>query len=73
MKQSLDLNRYKSGKTCPVVAVTAYTDMTIVMESRKVGIKEVLNKPVCAERLKEIIVKYTDIIVWLNYLNQTYM
>lgn len=61
-KNHYSMHRYKADKMCPIVAVTAFTNESVVVEAAQVGISEVINKPVSQERLIEILVKYTNIM-----------
>jgi len=42
-------------RECPVVAITAFTDDSVIEKSLKVGMKRVINKPVSIEMLKEVL------------------
>jgi len=44
--QQQTLGKKKLQRECPVIAVTAFTDESVVKKSLKVGMKRVLNKPV---------------------------
>ena len=56
------LHRFKTDKMCPIVAVTAFTNESVIIEARKCGMSEVVNKPLSQERLIEILVKFTKIM-----------
>ena len=51
MKRSELVHRFKARKMCPVVAVTAFTDHSVFKEAEKVGMKEVLHKPLQHSKL----------------------
>lgn len=46
MKKMHSMHRYKARKLCPIVAVTAFTNVSVNVEAAKVGMSEVINKPV---------------------------
>ena len=48
----------KAKRKCPVVAVTAHVDESILKKAEAVGMKQVLNKPLFIEPLSEVIEKY---------------
>jgi CheY-like chemotaxis protein len=58
MRKQLTPVKFKA-RACPVVAVTAFTDDSVKVQAKKVGMKEVINKPVSHEKLVEILRKYT--------------
>ena len=46
-KLSRDINRKaKMNKICPIVAITAYTDISIYKKAIDAGIKRVIHKPI---------------------------
>ena len=48
----------KAKRKCPIVAVTAHVDDSILKKAEAVGMIEVLNKPVFIDLLGEAIEKY---------------
>ena len=48
----------KAKRKCPIVAVTAHVDDSILKRAEAVGIKQVVNKPLFIERLSQVIDTY---------------
>ena len=46
MSKNLSIVRLKAKRICPVVAVTALVDQSVLVKAKFVGMKAVLNKPV---------------------------
>jgi CheY-like chemotaxis protein len=50
--------RYKANRKCPVIALTACVDSNTTKKAIKVGMKEVLSKPISTIELTRILRKY---------------
>lgn len=46
MRKQQSLVKFKAKQQCPVVAVTAFCDDSVKENAAKVGIAEVINKPI---------------------------
>ncbi len=58
MKKDEGFRKNKAKQECPVVAVTAFNSQDIVERAKKVGIKQVLFKPVHVVQLSVIMKNY---------------
>jgi FixJ family two-component response regulator len=43
---------------CPVVAVTAFTDISVKEKALKLGMSALINKPVSFHHLKEVVERF---------------
>ena len=57
-KQHAEANELSQHELCDVVALTSNTDSTTIERCKKIGFKEVLNKPLSFESLKRIACLY---------------
>jgi FixJ family two-component response regulator len=61
MLKQQSLVKYKAKQKCPVVAVTAFCDDSVKENAEKVGIAEVINKPVSQEQLIDVLLRHGEI------------
>ena len=55
MKKQQSLVKFKTGRLCPVVAVTAFVDDSVKTTAKKSGIVEVMSKPISNEQLIDVL------------------
>ena len=54
-----DINKLlKAKRECPIVAITAHVDDSVEKKAMAVKMKEVINKPVFIDRLRQVLEKY---------------
>lgn len=58
MIKDLGYRKRKAKKACPIIAVTAYQNVEIVERATKVGISQVLFKPVDVEVLRQTLERF---------------
>lgn len=50
--------KFKTVRKIPVVAVTAYTDVSTRVKAEKVGIAGVITKPVCVDKINKCLEEF---------------
>lgn len=55
MRKQQSLVKFKARQFCPVVAVTAFVDDSVKITAKKVGIVEVISKPISIEQLIDVL------------------